>query len=150
METEEISREYCAKLREKTQLLDSYAMATEKIKGTIECDDIQRTALYVEERERVISRIARIDDEIERFKQLDTFSIESWSRKAKDSVRKFLDEIKTSLGRLADMDKQCLALAQAEHDSMRSGILKLRQGFQLARGYGRTGVKNPRFLDLKR
>jgi hypothetical protein len=150
MELGEICKKHCALLREKIQLLESFLQATFKMKDAIESKDIRGITLRVKERQGVINEIERIDKEVDKITQQDSFSIARSSEKAKDQVRSYSDKIKTTLESLADVDKKCLTLACAEHECLKSDILKVRQGFHVARGYRGVGYKNPRFLDMKR
>lgn len=150
METEESHKEFCGRLREKIQLLESFLQATFKMKDAIESKDIRRITLRVKERQGVINEIERIDKEVDNITQQDSFSIEKLSEKAKDLIRSYSDKIKATLESLADVDKKCLTLARAEHESLKSDILKVRQGLHVARGYMRMSYQNPRFLDMKR
>lgn len=150
METEEIHKEVCGKLREKIQLLESFSQATFKMKDALESKDIRRITLRVKERQGVINEIERIDKEVDNITQQDSFSIEKLSEKARDLFRSYSDKTKTTLESLADVDKICLTLARAEHECLKSDILKVRQGFHVARGYRGVGYQNPRFLDVKR
>lgn len=150
METEEIYKEVCGRLREKIQLLESFSQATFTIKDALESKDIRRITLRVKERQGVINEIERIDKEVDNITQQDSFSIEKLSEKARDLIRNYSDKIKTTLESLADVDKKCLTLAGAEHECLKSDILKVRQGFHVSRGYRGVGYQNPRFLDMKR
>jgi hypothetical protein len=72
------------------------------------------------------------------------------SKTENESIIRHEEQIRTYLAKLMDVDRDCLALAQAQYDSMRSDILGIRSGLQAAKGYGRTRNNTPRFLDLKR
>jgi len=150
METEESHKEFCGRLREKIQLLESFSQATFRMKDAVESKDIRGITLRVKERQGVINEIERIDKEVDNITQQDSFSIEKLSEKARDLIRSYSDKIKTTLESLADVDKKCLTLVRAEHECLKSDILKVRQGFHVARGYRGVGYQNPRFLDMKR
>ena len=150
METEESHKEFCGRLREKIQLLESFSQATFKMKDALESKDIRRITLRVKERQGVINEIERINKEVDQIAQKGSFSMERLSQKAKDLIRSYSDKIKATLESLADVDKKCLTLARAEHESLKSDILKVRQGLHVARGYMRMSYQNPRFLDMKR
>lgn len=150
METEESHKEFWGRLREKVQLLESFSQATARMKDALESKDIRRIALRVKERQGVINEIERIDKEVDNITQQDSFSIEKLSEKVRDLVRSYSDKIKTTLESLADVDKKCLSLARTEHESLKSDILKVRQGLHVARGYRGMSCQNPRFLDMKR
>jgi hypothetical protein len=150
METEGNHKKLRGRLREKIQLLESFSQATARMKDAIESKDIRGITLRVKERQGVINEIERIDKEVDKITQQDSFSIARSSEKAKDQVRSYSDKIKTTLESLADVDKKCLSLARAEHESLKSDILKVRQGFHVARGYRGVGCQNPRFLDMKK
>jgi hypothetical protein len=143
-------KEYCSRLKEKVQLLDAFKQATVKMKNVIDSKDIPRMALHVKERQRIIDRIERIDREVNQFVQGDSFSIEKLCNKAKDVVRSHLDQMKTTLASLADVDKECLALAQAQHEALKSDILKVRLGLRVTKSYRGTCHQGARFLDMKR
>lgn len=131
-------------------MLASFGQATSKMKGAIESKDIPRMAFHVKERQGIIDRIERIDREVYQFVQGDGFSIEKLSNKAKDVVRSHLDQIKTTLASFAAMDKECLALAQSQHESLKSDILRVRRGVCAAKSYRGTCHQSARFLDMKR
>ncbi len=150
MTMDEMWKKYCSRLKEKIRLLDSFAQATSKVKDAIDSKDISQTALHVKERQGIIDRIERIDTEIRQFLLRDGFSIEEVSNKTKDLVRTYLDQIKTMLKSLADVDKECLALAEIEYDALKSDILDVRRGRGVAKGYRGTCQQSPRFLDMKR
>lgn len=150
METVGNHEKLCGRLREKIQLLGSFSKATARMKDALESQDIRGITLRVKERQGVINEIERIDKEVDNITQQDSFSIEKLSEKARDLIRSYSDKIKTTLESLADVDKKCLTLARAEHESLKSDILKARQGLHVARGYRGVGCQNPRFLDMKR
>jgi len=150
MNIEERCKQYCGRLKAKVQLLDAFKLATAKMKEILDSKDMPRMALHVKERQRIIDRIERIDREANQFVQGDSFSIEKLSNKAKDVVRSHWDQMKTTLASLADVDKECLALAEAEHEALKSDILKVRLGLGVAKSYRGTCHQGARFLDLKR
>ena len=150
MKIEELCKQYCSRLEAKAQLLDAFKLATAKMKDVIDSKDIPRMALHVKERQRMIDGIKRIDRELNQFVQGNGFSIEKLSNKAKGVVRSHLDQIKTTLASLADVDEKCLALAEAEHEALKSDILKVRLGLRVAKSYRGTCYQGARFLDMKR
>jgi hypothetical protein len=151
MHIEEITRECCAKLGEKTELLDHYAQITVGIKDIVESKEIiESMALHVKERQGIIDRIQSIDRELNRLIPDNGFVAERLSEKARDLIEGCLEKMRTSLEKLEEMDRECLTLATAEHGSMQSDIFQMRSGLRVARRYGRTRTKNPRFLDLRR
>ena len=150
MDSEDTARQYCAKLTDKLDLLGRFARETAKLKEAIASKETEQIVLHVQERRRVVDRIERMDKEVERFSLDRGFSIEKLSKKAQGMVGDCLDKIKASLQALVHEDNECLALAHAEHDSMKADIVNVRNGLQVARGYGRPSMKRPRFLDVKR
>lgn len=147
---EKIADQYCACLREKIQRLEEFKQATLKMKEATASRDIPQIVLHVKERQGLIGRIEQMDRVLNEFKQGDNFSIERLSRQSKNLARRCLEQLKTALESLAAMDKECLDLALAHHDSMKSEILKVRQGLRAARGYRLAVEHHPRFLDVKR
>lgn len=131
-------------------MLDSFAQVTAKMKDAIECKDILGMARHVKERQGIIDRVERIDREVDQLAQGDGFSMEKLSSKAKDLFRSHLDQIKKILESLADVDKECVSLAGAEHEALKSDILSARRGLCVAKGYRGSCHQGPRFLDIKR
>lgn len=150
MKIDEMWKKYCSRLKEKIRLLDSFAQVTAKMKDAIECKDIPGMALHVKERQGIIDRVERIDREVDQLAQGDGFSIEKLSSKAKDLFRSHLDQIKRILESFADVDKECVSLAEADHEALRSDILNARRGLSVAKGYRGSCHQGPRFLDIKR
>jgi len=147
---EKIADQYCACLREKIQQLEEFKQATLKMKEATASRDIPQIVLYVKERQGLIDRIQRMDKVLHKLTQGDSLSIERLSHQSKNLARRCLEQLKTALESLAAMEKECLALARAHHDSMKSEILKVRQGLRAARGYRLAVEHHPRFLDVKR
>ena len=150
MEVEEIGKKCCARLREKIRLLGSYTQATDKIKEALEFKDILRLDRDLKKRQGVIDKIEDIDKEVDNLVQAKGFSIEKLSDKARDLFRGYFDQIRTVLESISGPDKGCLELARAEHDCIKSEILKVQRVRQVARGYKPTSHQTPRFLDMKR
>ena len=150
MEVEKIGKKCCARLREKIRLLDSYKLATSRIKEALESKDVLRLDRHLKERQGVIDKIEDIDKEVERLIKSKGFSIEKLSNKARDLFRSYFDRIRTVLESISGPDKGGLELARAEHDCIKSEILKVQRVRQVARGYKPTSHQTPRFLDMKR
>jgi hypothetical protein len=149
-ELEKTADQYCSCLREKTQSLEEFKQVTMKIWEAIGSRDVPQMVLYVKERQGLIDRIEQTDRELHRFKQQDTFSIERLSHQSKKLVGRCLEKLKKAWESIAAMDKECLALARAQLDSMKSEILKAQHGLRAARGYRLAVEQYPRFLDVKR
>jgi methionine synthase II (cobalamin-independent) len=147
---EQMVDQYCACLREKIQRLEEFKQATLKMKEAAVSRDIPRIVRHLKERQGLIDRIEQMDRVLNKFKQGDSFSIERLSHQSKNLARRCLEQLKKALESLAAMDKECLDLALAHHDSMKSEILKVRHGLRAARGYRLTVEHHPRFLDVKR
>lgn len=150
MATETPGERYCAKLREKAQLLKRFSEMTAGMKNGIESKDPSQIAFHVKKRQGVICKIESIDGEINKLMQDRSFSAKNLSKRLNNAIKDALNQIRTCLETLADMDRKCLAMASAEYCSIKSDILRIRSGLRVAKGYGRTRTKNPRFLDLKR
>jgi len=147
---EQIADQYCSCLREKIQQLEEFKQATLKMKEAAAARDIPKIVLHVKERQGLIDRIERMDRVLHKFTQGDSFSIERLAHQSKNLARRCLEQLKTALESLAAMDKECLTVARAHHDSMKSEILKVRHGLRAARGYRLAVEYHPRFLDVKR
>jgi hypothetical protein len=147
---EQIADQYFACLQEKIQRLEEFKQATLKMKEATASRDIQQVVLHVKERKDLIDRIEQMDRVLHKFTQGDSFSIERLSRQSKNLARRCLEQLKTALESLAAMDKECLTLARAHHDSMKSEILKVRHGLRAAKGYRLRVEHHPRFLDVTR
>jgi hypothetical protein len=147
---EQIADQYCACLREKIQRLEAFKQATLKMKEATASRDIPQIVLHVKERQGLINRIEQMDRELHRFTQGDGFSIERLSHQSKNLARRCLEQLKKALDSIAAMDKECLVLARAHHEAMKSEILKVRHGLRAARGYRLAVDHHPRFLDVKR
>jgi len=150
MPVEDTVCQCCTKLKKKAILLDDFARITARLMDNIASGDEQALAGGVKERQKTIHRICAIDRELDILSSRPDFSIDRISEASRHAVGECLTRIKASLERLAGMDRECLALAGNRCDTLRSGVLKMRAGLQLARGYGRTSIRPPRFLDLKR
>jgi DNA-binding GntR family transcriptional regulator len=147
---EQMVQQYCACLREKIQQLEEFKQATLKMKEAAASRDIPRIVRHVKERQGLIGRIEQMDRVLNEFKQGDSFSIERLSHQSKNLARRCLEQLKKALESIAAMDKECLDLALAHHDSMKAEILKIRHGLRAARGYRLAVERHPRFLDVKK
>jgi C4-dicarboxylate-specific signal transduction histidine kinase len=150
MSIEEAWNRYCACLREKAQSLDDFESLANETKRVWESGNTSHLNGHLEARQSLISRMEQIDKELQTFTDGNGSCMEEVSGKAKNLVQHHLGQIRTALERLAAMDKECLALARAHHDSMKSEILKVRHGFRAARGYRLAVEHHPKFLDVKR
>lgn len=150
MEVEKIVKKCCAPLEEKLRLLNSYTQATIKIKEALESQDILGMGRHIKERQGIIGRIEQIDKQVYKFLQENGLSVEKLSEKAKDFIRSYFDRIRTALESISGPDKGCLDLALAQHDCIKSEILKVQRVRRVARGYKSTPHQSPRFLDMKR
>lgn len=150
MHRETLAHEYRERLGQKAALLDRFSQITTGIKGMLESKEIETIASHIEERQGIINRIESIDKELEQLESDSRSSGSNLSGRAKGLITDNLRQVRTSLERLADMDRECLESARAAHDSIKSDILGIRSGLQATRGYGRTRNNTPRFLDLKR
>jgi hypothetical protein len=137
---------FSTRLGEKAQLLDRFAQATVNIKDALESKESGRIAMHLRERQAIVDKINSVD------RQLDELNVRSLdlTEKSNEPIRCHVEQIRISLERLFKLDQDCMALASAEFDSVRSDILDIRSGFRVARSYGRTHIKTPKFLDLKR
>ena len=147
---ETIADQYRSCLRDKIQGLEEFKQFTVKIWEAIGSRDIPQIIFHVKERQGLIDRIERIDRELYRFTQGDGFSIERLSLQSKNLARRCLEQLKKALDSIVAMDKECLALARAHHEAMKSEILKVRHGLRAAKGYQLAVEHHPRFLDVKR
>jgi len=150
MSIEETWNQYCARLREKVQSLDEFQNLANETKKAWESGNTSHLNRHLEARQSLISRMEQIDKELQTFSDGDGSCMEGLSGKAKNLVQHYLGQVKTALERLAAMDKECLALARAHLDSMKSEILKVQHGLRAARGYRLAVEHHPRFLDVKR
>ena len=147
---EEFVHKVCSRLGEKVRLLDRFAMATARIKDGLADEESRQISRHVKERQTIIHRIEAIDRELDRLKRENSMSVRMLSEKAKDLIGDYLVRTRMSLESASEVDGECLMSAQDECSSVRSDILQIRSGLRMARGYGRTRIKTPRFLDLKR
>ena len=147
---EESIHKISSRLGEKVRLLDRFAMATARIKDGLEDEASRQFVRHVRERQAIIKRIETIDRELDRLKRENSLSVGKLSQKAKDLIGDYLVRIRKSLESLSEMDGECLVSAQNEYSSMKTDILQIKSGLRMARGYGRTLMKTPKFLDLKR
>lgn len=147
---EEIILECCAKLKKKARLLDDFARLTARLMDDMASGDEQALAGAVKERQKTIYRICAIDRELNVLTSRPGFSMDRISKAGRQAVAECLARIRTALEKLLGMDRDCLTLAGNRCEALRSEVLKMRSGLQLARGYGRTRIRPPRFLDLKR
>jgi hypothetical protein len=147
---ETIADQYRSCLREKIQRLEEFKEATLKTEEAAASRDVPQIVLHLKERQALINRIERIDRELHRFTQGDGFSIERLSLQSKNLARRCLEQLKKALDSIVAMDKECLALARAHHEAMKSKILKVQHGLRAARGYRLAVEHHPRFLDVKR
>lgn len=150
MHIEAFTHEYLTRLGQKGHLLKRFAQITAGIKEIIEAEEIERIASQIEERQGIINKIESIDRALAQLESDSSSSVDRLSGKAKDLVGVSLNQVRTSLEGLTDMDRECLALVQAAYDSIKSDILEFRSGLRVAKCYGGTRNKTPRFLDLKR
>ena len=150
MEIEEICKKYRAGLKEKIRLLDRFKQATAKTKAAIEAEDTRQIHLHLKERQGIIYKIERIDKGVDDLVQANGFSIEMLSGKARELLGGYFDQIKTFLESISAVDNECLDLARAEHNRLKSEILRVRRGYRVTRGYRPKRHQIPRFLDLKR
>jgi hypothetical protein len=141
---------YCACLKEKAQSLDDFEHLGNETKEVLESKNALHLNRHLEARQRLISRMEQIDKDLHTFTDGNGSCMEGLSGKAKNLVQHYLGQIRTTLERLAAMDKECLALARAHLDSMKSEILKVQHGLRAARGYRLAVEHHPRFLDVKR
>lgn len=141
---------YCACLKEKVQTLDDFEHLANETKKALESEKALHLNRHLEARQRLISRMKQIDKDLHTFSDADGSFMEGLSGKAKNLVQHYLGQIRTALERVAAMDKQCLALALAHLDAMKSQILTMQHGLRAARGYGLAVEHHPRFLDVKR
>jgi hypothetical protein len=150
MEIEEICEKYAAGLEEKIRLLDCFTGATSRMKEALESNDIREIDLHLKERQGIIQRIERIDREIDSFVQIEGFSADEVSGKAKERLRGYIERMRSTLESLSGVDRECVQVARGEHDRMKSEILNIHCGRRAAKGYRVTGHQNPRFLDTRR
>jgi C4-dicarboxylate-specific signal transduction histidine kinase len=150
MSMEKTWNKYCACLREKVQSLDDFENLANETKKVLESGNTSHLNRHLETRQSLISRMEQIDKELQTFTDSNGSCMEGMSGKAKNLVQHYLGQIRAALERLAAMDKECLALARAHLDSMKSEILKAQHGLRAARGYRLAVEHHPRFLDVKR
>ncbi len=147
---EKMDDQYYACLLEKIRRLEGFKQATLETKEAAASRDVSQIVLHLKERQGLIDRIEQTDRELHRFTKQDAFSIERLSHQSKNMVGRCFEQLKKALESIAALDKECLALAQAHLNSMKSEILKVRHGLRAARGYRLAVEHHPRFLDVKR
>jgi hypothetical protein len=150
MSVEELVNKLCVRLKEKVRLLERFGSVTEQMKAALQARRVERVTVYVNERRSVIDRIEQIDREVAAFTKREGIAIERLSCQAKDRLSRCLNEIQGCLKSLAGLDTECMALAGATHQVMKTAALTVRRSLRAAHGYRPSGQVPPRFLDVKR
>lgn len=149
MKLEEIGKKCCDCLGEKIELLDSYAAATFKLKDALASKDLNLVNRHTKERQRIIGKIEGIDGDLDGLMKIDGFSVDDLSWDVRSMARGYIGQIRERLESIAAMDCVCLEQAAKERDTMKSAILKLRQGRSAAVRYRPERQQVPRFLDMQ-
>lgn len=157
IDNKKMCEEYCSKLKEKIKLLGNYHEATASLRTALtmrddirDIKDVDRIFACVEKRQRAVDKIDRLDSEIICWIEKNKFSIRNLSSGSQEEADNYLVTIRKVLEALLVRDEDCIALAQAEYDSIRSEIIEIKDRSCRAAGYtGRTVDRDARFLDLR-
>jgi hypothetical protein len=150
MNVEELVNTLCVRLKEKVRLLERFGSVTEQMMEALQSRRVEGVTVCVNERRRVIDRIEQIDREVAAFTKREGIAIERLPSKAKDRLSRCLNEIQSCLKSLAGLDAECMALAGATHQVMKTAALTVRRSLRAAHGYRPCGQVTARFLDVKR
>ena len=150
MNVEELVNKLCVRLKEKVRLLERFGSVTVQMMAALQSRRVERVTVYVNERRSLMDRIEQIDREVAAFAKREGIAIEKLSCKAKERLSCCLNEVRGCLQSLTGLDTECMALAGATHQSMKTAALTVRHGLRAAHGYRPCGQVTPRFLDVKR
>ncbi len=136
-----------ALFKEKTGLLDEYAVATKAVTEVLENDDYTKVNASLDKRQRVINQVNLLDKRIEEVVFVLKMECYGNDRKTVEESLKRMEALVSSL----IMDEQkCLARVRDKYENAKAQILEMQSKRKVVRGYSApAGSFVSRFVDTQ-
>ena len=136
-----------ALFKEKKQMFEAYHEATVSLKQSLEEEKTDHLPKWLDERDRIINRIERLNRAIAQCaKELNLFPD---SILGKAEMVDGLEHINRLMHESAAIDKECIKLMTAEKDGVKREILKYRMNHLRITGYKNTCPGPARYIDTQ-
>jgi len=140
----------CSYLEKKLALFNHYLSITKKLKENLESKQENHLDSLLSERGRCIKRIQMVDFSMEKLLGGGRESSLLLSDRLRLLISSYASRIKNTMERILFLDKEMLALAEAEETNIRAKLLKLQNARRAIKSYCAREAGPPRFLDNSR
>ena len=140
----------CHRLEEKRILLSDFLGLTESLRVRLDCNDVWGLASGLAEREVLIKRIDRLDEEIGGIQSETSIEERRGSPESEEGVRSILAKIEEMLKQTRIMDQQCMDRLTAWRDEVKGQMQGISTGSKAVRQYGQGLFVQPKFLDVRK
>jgi len=136
-------------LEEKQVLLSEYLDLTESLRARLDCHDVWGFASVLAERDVLIQKIGRLNEEIERTGAQTFMEEKQGLPESEEGVRSVSSRIEELLKQTRIIDQQCEDRLAAWRDEVKGELQQTRNGSKTVRHYRRGYLFQPRFLDVR-
>ena len=150
MKDTDVGKEICSSLEKKLILFDRYLSISKSMEGTLEGKERKTLGTVISERQDCIEKIKRIDSSMGKFMRETTDRVSHVSEKVKSMIDEHLKNIKSVMEAIVPIDRRFTVIVKAEHDNLKTELLRIRNVRQAACGYTKETIHSPRFLDKRR
>ncbi len=139
----------CECLVKKLDSLRNFFSATVSINKTFASGEAANIDGLIQEREKYMELIDRIDAYIRKIREDKPAYLSSLPDKTRTLIKDLYRRIERILGEISAVDKECNAVAVTRTGIMQRELLKMTQDRHGLQGYRGAISRTPRFLDVK-
>jgi len=137
-------------LEMKLTLFNRYLSLTEGMKETFDKKEPKDLLRFLSKRQDCIARIQKIDLSIDKITNRGEDKNRGTFVKRIGMIDDYLEDIKSVMKKVDIIDKELMALAREEGETIKMALLKTQNAIKAAAGYKMSGKASPRFLDTVR
>ncbi|MCG6537202.1 MAG: hypothetical protein L7F78_21450 [Syntrophales bacterium LBB04] len=135
-------------MEKKLDSLRNFYSVTISIKKTLDSGDVDDIDSLIQERERYIGIIDRIDDYVLKIRNDKPTYFSSLADKTRNLIRVLTGRIEKTLKEISALDKENSKAAATHLHAIQQELLKINHDRHGLHGY-RNNIREPRFLDMK-
>lgn len=123
--------------------------ATVALKKHIDAGEVDEIANIIQERQKYMDIIDRIDNYIRKIRRDDPAHVSSLADETRGQIGTLTDEIGKALREISALDKECNIAAASRLDNLKQELLKAMQSQHNLRNYHDGAPHISKFLDVK-
>ena len=150
MENIDPEKEVCSFFEKKLALFNRYLSITKKMKEVLKNKEAGNPGVFISERQDCINKIDKIDSSIEKIIKASADKLNHISDKFKGLINGYLSSIKSIMETVDCIDRELMVMVKEEGEGIKKELLRVRNVWQVARGYKMEKRYSPRLLDTVR